>query len=244
MTHHLERVERQTLATVVLRRLMGFIESAALQPGDALPPQHELARQLGVSRTVLREAMQGLASVGVVEIRPGSGCYVKEPHRPTDPDALIEAYTHETALELLEARLTIEVELAGLAANRATDEDFARLEQCLLRIKRATVRGRPAYQLTVDFHRLLARAAHNSVLYRVAQLLRGPMLAEGVRVERELPDVPIHEHANHQKLYAALRSGDEQAARAAMKEHLETAHGWEDEIVSLRASRSDAASRR
>jgi GntR family transcriptional repressor for pyruvate dehydrogenase complex len=241
----LQPVERQTLATVVLRRLMEFIDQGSLQPGDPLPPQHELARRLSVSRTVLREAMQGLASLGVIEIRPGSGCYVQERERRLDTDALLEAYTHEAALEVIEARMVIEVELAGLAALRATDDDLQRLEASLARIKRATARGRPTFALTAEFHRLLARTAHNGVLYRLAQLLRRPTLAEGVRVERELPDVAAHEHETHVRLYLAIRDRDEAAARRLMREHLETAHGWEQEIASLRAARqalSDAAS--
>jgi GntR family transcriptional regulator, transcriptional repressor for pyruvate dehydrogenase complex len=231
----LQPVERQTLATVVLRRLMEFIEQGELKPGDALPPQHELARRLAVSRTVLREAMQGLASLGIIEIRPGSGCYVKEPEQRLDPDALLEAYTHETALEVIEARMVIEVELAGLAAQRATADDLERLEASLARIKRALARNRPTYALTAEFHRLLARAAHNGVLYRVSQMLRRPTLAEGVRVERELPDVAAHEYESHRLLFEAIRARDEAKARALMRDHLEIAHGWEDEIAALRS---------
>lgn len=234
----LQPVERQTLATIVLRRLMEFIEQGDLKPGDALPPQHELARRLAVSRTVLREAMQGLASLGIIEIRPGSGCYVKEPERRLDPDALLEAYTHETALEVIEARMVIEVELAGMAAQRATADDFQRLEASLTRIKRTLARGRPTYGLTAEFHRLLARAAHNSVLYRVSQMLRRPTLDEGVRVERELPDVAAHEYDSHRLLFDAIRSRDEARARALMRDHLEIAHGWEHEIAALRGGDS------
>ena len=232
----LQPVERQTLATAVLRRLMDFIAQGELRPGDALPPQHELASRLAVSRTVLREAMQGLASLGIIEIRPGSGCYVKEPEQRLDPDALLEAYTHETALEVIEARMVIEVELAGLAAQRATTEDLARLDASLARIKRALARNRPTYALTAEFHRLLARAAHNSVLYRVSQMLRRPTLAEGVRVERELPDVAAHEYDSHRLLFEAVRARDEIQARALMRGHLEIAHGWEDEIAALRGA--------
>jgi GntR family transcriptional regulator, transcriptional repressor for pyruvate dehydrogenase complex len=235
MGNALQPVERQTLATAVLRQLLEFIEGGGLCPGDALPPQYELARTLGVSRTVLREAMQGLASVGVVEIRPGSGCYVKEQRPLSDADALVEAYTHESALEVIEARLAIEVELAGLAARRATPDDIERMEVSLARIRRTAARGRPTYQLTAEFHRLLARAAHNGVLYRLAQLLRRPTLAEGVRVEQELPDVPTHEYESHLRLLEAVRDRDEGLARELMRQHLQVAHAWEQEITALRA---------
>jgi DNA-binding FadR family transcriptional regulator len=75
------------------------------------------------------------------------------------------------------------------------------------------------------------------VLYRLSQLLRRPIHAEGVRVEQELPDVARHEYETHYRLYVAIRDHDEQRAQALMREHLEIAHGWEDEIASLRAVR-------
>ena len=122
----------------------------------------------------------------------------------------------------------------AIAARLALDQP--KRVASLARIKRAVSRGRPTYQLTAEFHRLLARAAHNGVLYRVSQMLLRPTLAEGVRVERELPDVAAQEHETHLRLYMAIRDRDEAAARALMREHLEIAHGWEDEIAALKAS--------
>src|SRR5688572_29279022 len=139
----LEPVEKQTLAKVVMQRLVEVIQGGPLGPGDALPSQHDLARQLAVSRPVLREAMQGLASIGLIEIRAGSGCYVRDPNGLADPESIFEALTHESALEVLEARMVVEVELAGLAAGRATDNDFHHMETILKRLKRAVARGQP-----------------------------------------------------------------------------------------------------
>lgn len=235
MQQRFQPVERQTLAKVVMRQLTEYVQAGNLTPGEALPPQHELARQFSVSRTVLREAMQGLAAAGLIEIRPGSGCYVREPDLSVDAEALFEAYTHESALDVIETRVVVEVELVGLAAKRRTEEDLLRMNAALERIKQANARGESAYLLTAEFHRLLAKAAHNGVLYRVAQLLRKPTVAEGVRVERELPDVTVHEYETHLRLFEAVQRGDEQEARQLMREHLEIAHGWEQEIANLRS---------
>jgi GntR family transcriptional repressor for pyruvate dehydrogenase complex len=229
----LQPVERQTLAKVVMERLLEYVQGGSLQPGDALPSQHELARQLSVSRPVLREAMQGLASVGVIEIRPGSGCYVREPDRIVDPDTVFAAFTHETVLELLEARMVVDVELAVLAAQRATEDDLENMERTLERIKRTIARGKPTSQATADFHQALNRAAHNRVLYRMSQLLRQPQIAQGIRVERSLPDIAAHEYDTHRLLYDAVRRRDPAAARQLMREHLEVAHGWEEELAAL-----------
>lgn len=230
----LQPVEKRTLTNVVTERLIGYVRSGELRPGDLLPSQHELARQLGVSRPVLREAMQALASIGIVEIRPGSGCYVRDPHVDDEPDALFEAVTHEAAIELLEARMVVEVELAGLAAVRATDDDMRTMERLLTKIKRTVSRGQPTSAVTSDFHTALARAGHNKVLLRMTQIMKRPRQAQGARVEDALPDIGAGEYASHLILYQAVASRDPETARAAMREHLQTAHGWEERIATLR----------
>lgn len=235
----LQPVEKQTLAQAVTERLVDVIQGGSLRPGDPLPGQHELARQLGVSRPVLREAMQGLASVGLIEIRPGSGCYVRDPDGLTDPESLFEALTHEAALEVLEARMVVEVELAAFAAERADDADWRLIDAILGRLRRAVDRGQETAAITSDFHRALARASHNAVLFKMAQLLTRPRLAQGSRVEHALPDIAAGEHDSHRRLADAVRSGDPAAARAAMRRHLAIAHGWEERLASLRRQLAD-----
>ena len=218
-----------------MERLLAYVKAADFRAGQPLPSQHELARQLEVSRPVLREAMQGLASLGVVEIRPGSGCYVRDAHADTDPDRWVDDFSHEGAVEVLEARMVVEVELAGLAAIRATDRDFADMAAILARIKQAVSRGRPTSQITSDFHQAIALAGHNQVLYRMAQLLTQARLVQGLRVEYALPDIAAHEYESHHVLLSAVASRNADHARSAMRRHLEVAHGWEDRINSLRA---------
>jgi GntR family transcriptional regulator, transcriptional repressor for pyruvate dehydrogenase complex len=240
----LQPVEKQTLAKVVMQRLAEYIRGGSLRPGDVLPSQHELAHRLSVSRPVLREAMQGLASIGLIEIRPGSGCYVGEPTRladPRDPTSLFGVLTHETALEVLEARMVVEVELVGLAAERATPADFHHLDTILRRLGRAVARGQPTARITSDFHDALDRAGHNTVLYKMSQLLTRPRLAQGIRVEHALPGIMAREYDSHLLLYQAVRGRDPAVARRAMREHLEIAHGWEDQIAALQREIAAAA---
>lgn len=234
VTLELRPVPRQTLAKVVMQRLLEFIEAANLQTGEPLPSQHELARRLGVSRPVLREAMQGLASVGVIDIRPGSGCYVGDPRGTADPESIFEVLTHESALETLEARLVLEVELAGLAAQRATADDFEAMTAILRRLKRAIARGSETSAVTSDFHTALAKAGQNAVLFKMAQFLRRPRRAQGLRIEQALPDITAGEYESHFALFEAVRTGDADWARAAMREHLERAHGWEERVAAAR----------
>ncbi|MGI8477544.1 MAG: FadR/GntR family transcriptional regulator [Thermomicrobiales bacterium] len=227
-------IEKRSLAQAVIERLIAFIRSGQIRPGEALPPQSELARQLSVSRPVLREALQGLASIGMIEIRPGSGCYLRDPNPPADTEVIADVFTHENALEVLEARMVIEVELAGFAALRANERDFASMDRHLDRLKHAIARNRPTSQITSDFHQALAQAGHNLVLLRMARLLMQGRLAQGLRIEHALPDISRREHDSHLRLALAVRGGDEALARAAMREHLQTAHGWEEHVDRLR----------
>ena len=236
----LQPVERQTLSSVVMQRLMEHIKRGNLVAGDLLPSQHELARQLGVSRPVLREAMQGLASRGVVTVKPGSGCYVGASLDAADPESLLEAIIHDAALETLEARLVVEVELAGLAAERATTDDYRVLEELLAQLARATARHDDTAGITGEFHRALAWAGHNAVLFRMAELLSRPRAAQGFRIEHALPDMRSGELASHRRLYDAVRFGGPATARAEMRHHLEIAHGWEQQVARLRREQAFA----
>src|SRR4051794_30439087 len=142
MASLLKPIEKQTLARTVVDRLLEYIRSGQLEPGMALPSQHGLARSLSVSRSVLRGAMQALPTMGLIEIRPGGGCYVRDPEASTSLDAWTDVYSHEGAIEVLEARMVVEVELAGMAATRAAERDYEEMRVILERIKRAVARGR------------------------------------------------------------------------------------------------------
>lgn len=230
----LRPVVKTTLTEQVMQRLMDHMQGGRLQPGDALPSQIALAQQLGVSRPVLREAMQRLVSIGMLEIRPGSGCYVGSRRLTPDPDTLFEMATHEAALETLEARLVVEVELAGLAAQRGHERDWQILAAILARLHLAAAAEGETASITAEFHRELARAGHNSVLFKMSQLLSRARAAQGVRIEQALPDVRAGEYGSHLRLYEAVRSGDPEEARREMRHHLEIAHGWEERVSALK----------
>lgn len=229
----IQPIARQSLAQTVMERLLDYIRDGELGPGAPLPSQQRLAEQFAVSRPVLREALQGLASTGVIDIRPGSGCYVRDAD-PMGSDALFDDLTHETALQVLEARMVTEVELVGMAAVRATERDFATLDRHLERLRHAVQHGRPTAQITLDLHRDLARAGHNEILFRMTELLNRQRVAQGLRVEHALPDISRHEYEHHLRLCNVVREGDPARARTAMRAHLETAHQWEQQVDQLR----------
>ena len=122
---------RRKLTETVAEQLMAAIRE--LPPGTKVPSERELTKDLGVGRSTVREALNGLAMLGVVEIRHGQGVFVTEeaPAQDSEPSAITAALERGVTNEFIEARLIVEVEVARLAARRRTDEDLARLEAAL-----------------------------------------------------------------------------------------------------------------
>jgi GntR family transcriptional repressor for pyruvate dehydrogenase complex len=235
----LQPLQKRSLAQQAFEQLLAYVQDGSFRPGDALPSQQELARRLSVSRPVLREAMQRLAAAGLIEIRHGSGCYVAQPRHETIFESLFDRFTHERALEVLEVRMLIEVELAALAALRATPTDIARMEAALETIQRLRSAGELTVEGSSAFHRALARASHNSMLDAIAQLLHQSSYLEALRVQLALPDVSAGDYEDHRQLLDVIRLGDPERARVAVRRHLEVSHGWEQQIATLRGESAE-----
>lgn len=230
----LQRVQKRTLTQEAFDQLVSFLEEGTLRPGDSLPSQQDLADQLGVSRPVLREAMQRLEAAGLVEIRHGSGSYVAHPPAESQLSQIFSHFTHEQAVDLIEARMVIEAECAALGAVRANDDDFAAMQAAVDQIQELADRG----ELTIDgadaFHEALTAASHNSVLAALGKLFKMPNYIQGIRVELALPDISGHEYESHNRLLEAIRLRDPDLARARVREHLERSHGTTELAETLR----------
>jgi GntR family transcriptional repressor for pyruvate dehydrogenase complex len=241
MPRGLKPVQKRTLTQEAFDQLVAYLGDGSFHPGDPLPSQQELADQLGVSRPVLREAMQRLEAAGVVEIRHGSGSYVARPKADSALERLLGDFTHEHALDLLEARLVIEAECAALAASRATDEDLAKMQRAVEKIRDLSAAGELTVGGADEFHAALTAASHNSVLTALGQLFQLPNYVQGIRVELALPDISAHEYESHLKLLEAIRKRDPELARASVREHLERSHGSSRQAATLRKQFADAS---
>ncbi|HET7558618.1 MAG TPA: FadR/GntR family transcriptional regulator [Limnochordia bacterium] len=218
----MKAVQKVTLSQAIIAEILGQIKAGHLNPGDSLPPEKELVKELGVSRPVLREALRSLALANAIEIRPGHGAVVKDARTESMLNADVLGLTLQRGRELEqlhEARAVVEVAIAGLAAERATPEDFERLEACVERLKDATSR-QEAVELAQAFHIAVARAAHNPMLEQMMMPITN-LLAEFVR-ERGGPLFTIKdEYLIHLEVLEALRGGDPKVSREAMRRHLE-----------------------
>lgn len=208
--------------TVVVERMCELIRTGALLPGDRLPPERQLARELGVSRTSVRQGLQALAERGVVESRQGDGTYVADELTASFPgDAILDVLNRERGVlgDILEFRRLLEPQIAALAARRIDPEGVAQLKVVVCDQQRALLAGREDSGLDAEFHRLLAEYAGNRVLVRVMAALRATVdetRAAGLRTSgRRSASVE-----GHLRLIDALEAGDADSARTAMERHI------------------------
>jgi GntR family transcriptional repressor for pyruvate dehydrogenase complex len=219
--------KRESLHKQVADQLQDLIVAESLLPGERLPSERELAETMGVSRTVVREAIRVLSDRGLVRVESGRGTYVQEfSHK--DAAASIELFlklkqSPRTFQDVYEVRRMIEVEAAGLAAQRASERDHEAMQHAIAGMEAS--RGDPeAYtRLDVSFHTAVAAATHNDLL---AVLLSpvSDLLIEVVRTSLRVPGAVEQGLRHHRNVLNAIRGGDPERARQAMLEHIEHAH--------------------
>lgn len=205
-------VPRRKLVDEVLDQLQALIASGRYPSGAKLPPEPELMKLLQVGRSTVREAVKILVHAGLLEVRQGDGTYVKA--SATGFMAIQPALIPQKYEQLLEVRAILEIEAAGLAALRRTDEDLHAMRTRLDQRNEALEKGRYAEYVEKDilFHLAIAEASHNEVLLAVyqgiAQSLRS-MLSQLILDTSRYEDNTIY----HEAIYMAIKAGDSQGAR-------------------------------
>jgi GntR family transcriptional repressor for pyruvate dehydrogenase complex len=212
----------------VIGHVRELIERGELRPGDRLPPERDLATQIGVSRPTVSAAIRALAAMGVVQSRQGSGTYI-----PAGPPALLsEPLRFQTALhnisrdEVYRARQILEVGAAGLAAEHATSDDLATMADEVASMF-ATV-DQPLVFLIHDvaFHRAIANASANLVIASLVDMVA--TLHYETRDQQPPADREELQDAAemHRQIYRAIRARDAEGSKRLMHEHL-TRPWWE-----------------
>jgi GntR family transcriptional repressor for pyruvate dehydrogenase complex len=226
----IETAARSPVRDVVVERLLDLLRSGALKPGDRLPPEPELMQLAGVGRSTVREAVRTLASMQLVDVRHGHGTFVRDSTAQalTDPQMLVYLRDHRVAQDLMEARRTLEPEIALLAAARCTPEDARAMQDAMQRW--STGRGAdsrtPEWRAAhLDFHEALARATHNVVLIRMwasaATFLRDSPLVRPTTPPSRPTDWLARKGPLHHALYDAVVAHDPPRAVRAMHAHLD-----------------------
>jgi DNA-binding FadR family transcriptional regulator len=223
----LTKIPRATLAEQAAQNLIAFIESQDLKPGKLLPPEYQLAADLGVSRPIIREALKSLEGQGIVEVVSGKGAMVKLP----DSQPLQRFFQRtmrlqrEAIIDVMELRIGVEVQSAALAARRHTPEDIARLTENVAEMRRNLHNPDAYVELDVAFHLLVASTTHNTMICHMVKAIRESLrdtLHESLLRQQTDEQLELIQ-AGHEAILASLEQGDVEGAKRAMAAHFDEA---------------------
>lgn len=235
-------LHRDALHTQIADRIEQMIITESLNPGDRLPGERDLAEGLNVSRAVVREALRTLSGRGLINVRPGSGAYVQEPS-PQDaaaplelllrlqqrPDGIVDV---RDLRNLFEIRRTLEIEIAGFAAKRATTEDLAAMEAAIERMVMHVDATRRFMGDDQAFHLALANATQN----RLFSVLLTPISGLLVRMCRRYATRALIEVSlsKHRQILDRVEEKDPEGASEIMRDHIDEAErmmvaSWEED---------------
>ena len=202
------------------------IRAGRLAAGDKLPTQEALVKQFLVSRTVVREAVSRLKSLGLVDSLRGSGVYVKElGFSPLNFDAR-STVSKQAVVQMVELRRALEAEVAELAAQRRSQADIRRIRKAFTLLDKAVLAGGDGVDEDVQYHRAIAEAARNPFLIGTLEYLR-QFLHGATRVTRaneaRREDFARQVRDEHEMIARAIEAGDAAAARRAAAQHMNNA---------------------
>jgi GntR family transcriptional repressor for pyruvate dehydrogenase complex len=214
------------LSDQVAEAMAAEIRAGRLVAGDKLPTEAVLVAQFSVSRTVVREALSRLKSLGLVESKQGSGVYVKEVgFSPLNFDAK-SAVSRQAVIQMVEVRRALEAEVAALAAQRRTQADIKRIHKSIALLDKAVLAGGDGVDEDVQYHRAIAEAARNPFLIGTLEYL-GQFLRGATRVTRaneaRRADFARQVRDEHAVIGRAIEAGDAEAARKAAAAHMDNA---------------------
>jgi len=229
-----QSIEPRRLYRQIADQIRTLIRSGEFPPGARLPPERDLAKQLGVSRPSVREALIALEVEGLVEVRIGSGIYVRAAGEPAANDE--EPQSEAGPFELLRARYVIESECAAMAARSAHKAQVDAIADAL-EIMRQEFRSGVTQPLNGDrlFHLRIAEATGNGALVSVINLLwdeRTGRLFQQLEHHYDTPALWEAALAEHRTIYDAIAAKDAKGAKAAMQKHMNMAYkrfstGWD-----------------
>jgi GntR family transcriptional repressor for pyruvate dehydrogenase complex len=215
-------VMKQSLSDRLARRIRALIQAGDYKVGDRLPAIMEMARRFGVGHPTVREALKKLQTVGIVDIRHGSGVYVTRGHDVlvvASPDYAGEV-TKKLLVDLIQARIPLEILSASSAADNASEGDLAEMRRLLHTAGENLGNDAVLNSANMDFHRQIALASGNTVLVQLLDVLQDLFTDEqrlvlGIFGSRE------RDHKEHLGILEALERRDEQLVIDRMREHLE-----------------------
>ena len=217
--YQFEKMDRKLLGSQVEDALFAYILNEPVEVGEKIPNEFELAEQFGVGRSTVREAVKGLVSRGILEVRRGSGTYVVSTSSlEEDPLGLSKFQDkYMLALELFDVRLMLEPEIAALACEYAADEDLEQLKQLCDEVEQLYRSGKNHIKKDVEFHTCIARCSKNRVVEILIPVINSAITTFANLTHRMLMDETIE---SHRAITEAILEKDAVGAKCAMIMHL------------------------
>jgi GntR family transcriptional repressor for pyruvate dehydrogenase complex len=214
---------RSSTSEELVAQLREMIHRGELRPGDRLPPERDLAKLLGVSRPTLRAAIRSLAAVGVLQSKQGAGTFVVESDGPPALDSaplrmMASLHGFKTS-EMFEARRSLEMAIAALAAERATGEQLATMAEEIAGMFASLDDPEQFLVHDMRFHQMVAASSGNRILTALMNMVATVLFDVRRKTVNRARD--LKESAEmHRQIYRAIRERDADAARNAMRDHL------------------------
>jgi len=217
-----EEIDKTQTSEKIVEEIVKLISSGKLKPGQALPPERELASRLGVSRVALREAITSLALLGIVEKRWGKGNFISEQLNLS----IVQRFTKHLIIskqleifEVMEARLAIESELAAFAALRRTEEDIERIQKALDKYLNTSRKSIKRVEYDKELHFAIAKAAKNSILESLQNAVMNKAF-EVIKITTKVGIAYKNTEEEHKRIVTAIISGNPELSRIEMTKHL------------------------
>ncbi len=220
-SHDFRAVRKSRISEEIIEQVRDLIVSGQMKPGDRLPAERELAQQLNVGRSTVREAIRVMESMGLLTVRAGEGTFLVASTGETHADSVTKAFllSWDNQHNFFEVRRVIEPDLAALAARRATPEQIEKMRALLAEQEAEIRRGGNGMKADTAFHDLLAEASGNEVLVRIMDGLMD-RLHETRESSLRTAGRPAQSLRQHRRILAAIEARDPKAAEKRMVEHL------------------------
>lgn len=217
-------LNRQNLSQAIVKEVLKWFSEGRYKAGDLLPPERELMSHFGVSRNSVREAMQALVSMQVIDVGPGRGTRVVRtaPASVLSADVVSALLNSNTLDELYEFRLLLEPGIAAHAAQNASAEDLEAMRSALDDYDAAMNSNQPVAPHDLAFHRLIAGATGNSIYLKVTDAL-SELLTSARKATDLVPSAVKSAAVDHRRILEALNAGDGETASRVMGEHVRSA---------------------
>ncbi|OMF29790.1 GntR family transcriptional regulator [Paenibacillus sp. FSL H8-0548] len=222
-----EKLSKRNHYEEITEQVKRLILDGKLKVGDKLPSTKQMSEQFGVGRSTTREALSALKAMGLIDIRQGGGCRVIRslPVEMELPELKSLRMNRKTVLELLEARESLEVSNAAIAAVKRTEEDAAQLASLIAEMRRTAGDEAEGERLDLQFHLTLAKATHNTIMVRLFESIMNHIetAIHDIRRVELYASTAVAErlYTEHSAIFEAIKQQNSELAAERMKQHLQ-----------------------